>query len=178
MFGRINTTSVLAMSCDLVGHLAYSGTLEILGRVEGDITVSGKVIVGPSGCCISNIKADAVEIYGEVQGYVETIILRLGAGGKLIGDAKYKSIIMEEGAVFERVTDEGQAVPAADPCDAHPDGLAAVVDRSQVLATAGETVDPAVEKQPYGEPLPEPAPDKEVSQEKPPAKKPRFQTVF
>lgn len=178
MFGRTRThTSVLAMSCDFVGHLIYSGTLEILGRVEGDITVSGKVIVGPSGCCISNIKADAVEIYGEVQGNVETIFLKLGAGGKLVGNAKYRSIIMEEGSVFEKVVRDGEETPVDIDSATHPGGLAAIVGQSQKPPPAPEVMDTVAEKQICGDAAPDAA-DKESSDRESPSKKPRFQTVF
>jgi cytoskeletal protein CcmA (bactofilin family) len=173
---RRKQTSVLAMSSDFVGQLAYSGTLEILGRVEGDITVSGKVIVGPSGCCISNIKADAVEIYGEVQGNVDTMVLKLAAGGKLIGDAKYKSIIMEEGSVFEKLVSDHEETPAS-PVETEL-GYA-----GSVTSTVAEVQDPPPVQADMGagskKQLPgEVTADEEVPVKPEPSKKPRFQTVF
>ncbi|HHT84858.1 MAG: bactofilin family protein [Bacillota bacterium] len=177
MFGRTTSrkqTSVLAMSSDFVGHLAYSGTLEILGRVEGDITVSGKVIVGPSGSCISNIKADAVEIHGEVQGNVETMVLKLAAGGTLVGDAKYKSIIMEEGSVFQRIVPDAPEKPVETEAATHPGSPASTVSEGQGPTMAEEERDTVAEKQVREEA----ASDKEPQGKQVPGKKPCFQTVF
>lgn len=99
--------SVLDVSCDFVGNLTYSGTLEILGRVEGYVGVEGNVVLGPSGLLVGNLKADIVEIQGKVIGQVDTSVLKLSATGKLIGDATYDKILMEEGAVYKRIGSDG-----------------------------------------------------------------------
>jgi cytoskeletal protein CcmA (bactofilin family) len=173
MFGRDNRNkelSVLAMSCDFVGNLTYSGTLEILGRVEGDIAVNGKVIVGPSGSCIGNIRADVVEVLGEVQGKVESEVLKLTAGGRLVGDAIYSNIVMDEGSVFMRlVPDEDEHRSSLDP-EIQLDTVSQTDEADQSKDDEGKefclSQDSEIEPK-------EPKSPKDV-----PEKKPRFETVF
>ena len=59
-----------------------------------------------------NIKADAVEIYGEVQGNVDTMVLKLAAGGKLIGDASTRALYGRRFRVRKLVSDH-EETPAS-----------------------------------------------------------------
>ncbi len=101
-------TSVLGETCDFVGNVSYEGVLEVLGRVHGDLVVSGTVVVGSPGYCTGSIKADTLEIHGLVHGNVEVTILKIASNAQLVGNAIYQKILMAEGATFVKVLQDGE----------------------------------------------------------------------
>ncbi|MGI6604842.1 MAG: polymer-forming cytoskeletal protein [bacterium] len=77
------------------------GTLvEVYGKTEGSITGANRVVVAPTGCCKSSIKADQLDVAGEVFGDVDVEELVIRRAGRLHGRAKYKRLILTEGAIF------------------------------------------------------------------------------
>ncbi|HHV57213.1 MAG TPA: polymer-forming cytoskeletal protein [Firmicutes bacterium] len=74
--------------------------VEVYGRTEGSITGADKVIVAPTGCCKSNVKAAYLDIAGEVYGDVDVEELVIRRAGRLYGQVRYKKLILAEGAVF------------------------------------------------------------------------------
>ncbi len=110
---RHSRVSILGETCDIVGNMSYVGRLEVMGRVKGDVVVSGMVVIGCAGFCTGTIKADALEIHGTVHGDVKTTVLKLTSNAQLIGNAVYQKIVMAEGATFIKVLPEGEKLPEA-----------------------------------------------------------------
>jgi len=52
-------TSVIGAGTIVSGHVRGQGSLEILGRVEGDVSVTGNVVIGPAGRVRGNVSVSA-----------------------------------------------------------------------------------------------------------------------
>src|SRR5471030_2906806 len=65
------TTTVLTSDCEFKGALAFSGELELHGRLEGTIeSEGGALTVGEQALIKAEIKVNDVLIYGKVQGNI------------------------------------------------------------------------------------------------------------
>src|SRR5476649_1103620 len=73
------TTTVLTSDCEFKGALAFSGELELQGRLEGTIeSEGGALTVGEQALIKAEIKVNDVLIYGKVQGNVRSEERRVG----------------------------------------------------------------------------------------------------
>jgi cytoskeletal protein CcmA (bactofilin family) len=112
------TTTVLTAETEFKGVLAFSGELQLHGRLEGSIEAdSGTLTVGETAVIKADIVAKDVIIYGKVQGNIKTEgKLELRGKAQLFGDVKANRFLVEDGATFvgrsESLT--GKSDPAAD----------------------------------------------------------------
>src|SRR5271168_2841392 len=68
--GTRNTT-VLTADCEFKGALAFSGELQLHGRLEGTIeSEGGTLTIGEEAMIKAEIKVNDVLIYGKVQGNI------------------------------------------------------------------------------------------------------------
>jgi cytoskeletal protein CcmA (bactofilin family) len=92
--------SVIGPATVVSGHVRGEGSLEILGRVEGDVTITGGVVVGPSGRVRGNISAAELTVAGQVQGDLrgsEVVLVERGA--RVVGDIASPRIGIAPGAL-------------------------------------------------------------------------------
>ena len=103
---------------ELEGKLNFTGSVRLDGRVTGQITSQGLLIIGPAGRIQSDIQVETVIICGEVRGEVvasEKIELRPPA--KVFGTLTTPSLTIHEGVLFEgncRMTNRAKADPEDD----------------------------------------------------------------
>lgn len=90
------------------GSLTSSSDTDIGGRIEGNITVEGRLNLGPSALISGNIRAGSCKIEGLVEGKVEvTEDLELGPTGRLNADILAGKRIYLAGQVYGNVTTPG-----------------------------------------------------------------------
>ncbi|HEY4105781.1 MAG TPA: polymer-forming cytoskeletal protein [Polyangiaceae bacterium] len=109
-------SSVIGASTVVSGHVRGEGSLEILGRVEGDVTVTGEVVVGASGRVRGSVSGTQLTVSGQVQGDLrgsEVVLVERGA--RVAGDIASPRIGIAPGAfVRGHVQTDGEAaLPAA-----------------------------------------------------------------
>lgn len=92
-------------------NLAPGGLMEIRGTVRGDIYHQGRLVVGVTGFCESNVVATFVEVAGEVHGSVQAEKLVIHSTGRVYGRANYKNLVMRDGGLLEQPTPE---IPVAE----------------------------------------------------------------
>jgi cytoskeletal protein CcmA (bactofilin family) len=96
------------------GSLTSSSDTDIGGRIEGNITVEGRLNLGPSALISGNIRAGSCKIEGLVEGKVEcTEDLELGPTGRLNADVLAGKRIYLAGQVYGNVTTPGMLRLAA-----------------------------------------------------------------
>jgi cytoskeletal protein CcmA (bactofilin family) len=108
--------SVISSSAVIRGNVRGDGSLEILGRVEGDVGVTGDLSIGPDAVVVGALSGARVIIGGSVQGDVTgTEVVLIGETGRVIGDLSAPRIGMSEGAHVRGGvrTDGMSAAPAA-----------------------------------------------------------------
>ena len=83
------------------GRVSGDGNLVIEGRVEGEISVRGDLLIDQGGSVVSDIDAHAVVIGGSLEGDVSaTGTVSVRAGARVRGDLRGSEVTLEEGAEF------------------------------------------------------------------------------
>ncbi len=95
-----NTRSVLASDLRITGEIVSSGTLEVLGEIDGTLSAKG-VIIGAEGRVTGTVTADSIEVKGRLDGKVEAKEFTLRAAAQVAADVSYTHLIIESGATIE-----------------------------------------------------------------------------
>jgi cytoskeletal protein CcmA (bactofilin family) len=95
-----NTRSILSSDLRIVGEITSTGTVEILGEVEGSIAAHG-LIIGGEGSVSGQVTADSVEVKGKLDGRVDSKSFTLRAAAQVAADISYSSLVIESGAQIE-----------------------------------------------------------------------------
>ena len=94
--------TLVGKDTQIKGTISAGGTVRVDGRVEGEITAKGDIIVGEAGEVKAQIKARNANIAGIVYGDMDVDDkLELSPTAKLYGDIKTGTLIIGEGAVFK-----------------------------------------------------------------------------
>jgi len=94
--------SVIGRGTVVRGNVRGSGSLEILGRVEGDVSVSGELVIGEDGAVRGSVSGSHITCSGAVQGDVrgsEAVLLERGA--RVVGDLTAPRIGVATGALVK-----------------------------------------------------------------------------
>ena len=99
--GTKNTT-VLTADCEFKGAMAFSGELQLHGRLEGTIeSEGGTLTIGEEAMIKAEIKVNDVLIYGKVQGNVyATGRVELRGKAEVYGDLHCNRLAMDDGVIF------------------------------------------------------------------------------
>lgn len=93
--------NTLAAGTNVKGNISTETDFRLDGKVEGDVSCTGKIVIGPKGCVTGNITADNAEILGEVEGSVRVSAkLSLKATAVIKGDIFAQSLEIEPNAQF------------------------------------------------------------------------------
>jgi len=95
-------TTVLTADCEFKGAMAFSGELQLHGRLEGTIeSEGGTLTIGEEAMIKAEIKVNDVLIYGKVQGNVyATGRVELRGKAEVYGDLHCNRLAMDDGVVF------------------------------------------------------------------------------
>ena len=87
------------------GSMTSGSETEIAGRIEGDVTVDGRLYLMPSALVTGNVRAASCKIEGLVEGKVDcSQELELGQTGRLKADAMAGKRVNLAGQVFGNVS--------------------------------------------------------------------------
>ena len=109
---EVKISTLIGKGCELSGDFTAQGSARIDGKIDGNVTVTGSLLVGAGGTINGNITADSVLIGGEVVGGITAPEkAELTATAKVLGDIATKVIVIDEHAVFQGKVDMNQTVP-------------------------------------------------------------------
>ena len=99
--GGKNAT-VLTADCEFKGAMAFSGELQLHGRLEGTIeSEGGTLTIGEEAMIKAEIKVNDVLVYGKVQGNIyATGRVELRGKAEVYGDLHCNRLAMDDGVVF------------------------------------------------------------------------------
>lgn len=98
--GDIET--VIGKNTKIQGEVSGTGNLRIDGEIEGELKLSGSVIVGETGMVTGNVSARSLDVSGTVHGNAQTEEgLTIHTTGQLIGDVKVNAFQIEDGGIFK-----------------------------------------------------------------------------
>jgi cytoskeletal protein CcmA (bactofilin family) len=119
MFQKTNKNSAVdSASINLIGNgtsitgdIKSNGDVRIDGSLKGNIVITGKLVVGPSGNIEGNVTCQNADISGEIHGKVTVSeLLSLKASAKLLGDIITGKISIEPNATFTGTCNMGAVV--------------------------------------------------------------------
>jgi len=111
--------TVLASGCAVSGRVA-GRDLDVLGRFEGDLELSGRVHVAPGSHVKGRVRANLVEIDGDFEGEVRAETLRVGAGASARGKFFSGRLAIADGARLEGDVNPTESAREATPAPAAP----------------------------------------------------------
>lgn len=84
------------------GTLVIHGRLRIHGSFEGELEVTGDVVIGTTGRVVAPIKATTVHVSGAVKGnLVVEQHVEISETGKVWGDISSRALLIEPGGLFQ-----------------------------------------------------------------------------
>lgn len=95
-----NTRSILAADLKIVGDVRSSGSVELMGEVEGTLEAHS-LIIGGDGFVAGDVAAESVEIKGRLSGQIASQNLTLRAAAQVTANVGYSTVVIESGAQIE-----------------------------------------------------------------------------
>ena len=96
---------------EIHGQFKCSNNVRIDGVLKGDLSTSGKLVLGPTGIITGDIICENAEIEGNIEGRISVKqILSLKASSKVEGDIFTDKISIEPGAVFTGTCNMGKVM--------------------------------------------------------------------
>lgn len=95
-----NTKSTFAADLKITGDVRSSGSIEILGEVEGTVQAQS-LTIGGDGWMSGDISADTVDIKGRQSGQIASRELTLRAAAQVTANVSYSTLVIESGAQIE-----------------------------------------------------------------------------
>lgn len=100
--------SVVGPGTEITGEVEVRGDLRVEGRIEGDVSTKGEVVVSDRGSLKGTVEADAVVVEGRIEGKVRARqVARFKAGCRVTADVESPAVELEEGGRFEGRIDMG-----------------------------------------------------------------------
>lgn len=94
--------TIISNGVKIEGTLNSEGNVRIDGSIFGNINVNGNITAGESSELKGEIKARNIILNGKAEGKIfVTEKLRLEPKSKLVGDLTAKTLVIDEGAIFE-----------------------------------------------------------------------------
>lgn len=93
--------NIIGKGTTIKGDIDCNGDMRIDGKVTGNIQISGKIVIGPSGDIKGQINCKNSEIEGKVEGKIfvnELLVLKNTAS--ILGDIATSKLAIEPGAMF------------------------------------------------------------------------------
>lgn len=108
--------NALTQGSKIVGNISADSDFRIDGLIEGDLSCTGKVVIGEAGRVKGTIVCQNAEILGLMDGKIRCgQQLSLRSSGKIQGDVQTKTLIVEPGAIFNGTCSMGAAKVAEVP---------------------------------------------------------------
>jgi cytoskeletal protein CcmA (bactofilin family) len=111
--------SVISSEVEIIGTVKTSGSIQVEGRIDGEILSEGDVGIGKSGSVKGNLQVNSVTVAGTVQGNINAKDrIELKSTARLMGDIKAKRLAVEDGVTFvgkSEVNPSGQPIKLDEP---------------------------------------------------------------
>ena len=93
------------------GEITSDSDLRIDGRIDGNLSCKGKLVLGPEGTIKGEVFCQNAEIMGKVEGKMQvTELLSLKSTAKIQGDIKTSRLAIEPNAIFSGTCDMAKSV--------------------------------------------------------------------
>lgn len=93
-------STLIGLGYEINGEVTGKSVIRIDGKVNGNVTTEGGLILGDKGMIIGNVKTTSAIIYGTVSGNVEALQLEIKKTGIVNGDINTETLEIELGAQY------------------------------------------------------------------------------
>lgn len=99
-YGKV--TVFIGQGSDIEGKHTFTGTVLLNGKLQGELTTTGALIVNDKGSVNGAVRAQSVLVMGEVMGHVQASErVELKPSARVFADLEAPVVVIEEGALFE-----------------------------------------------------------------------------
>ena len=125
--------TIVGQGAKLEGTVVSAGSLRIDGQIKGQVSAEGDVMLSPQALVEADIRAQNVSVAGRFKG---TIVVKgraeIARGGRVDGDITSKTLVVEEGAIFQGQSIMDQQAPAAQAAPAGQASKAEAAEEAKV----------------------------------------------
>lgn len=108
----VKITTIIGKDAECNGDFNAEGSVRIDGTINGNVTVTGTLIVGATGSINGDVEAHSTIVGGEIIGDVRvTDRTELTSTARLIGNITTVVIVIDENAIFQGSCNMNQEVP-------------------------------------------------------------------
>jgi cytoskeletal protein CcmA (bactofilin family) len=118
MAGEEREVTIVGQGASLEGSIVASGSMRVDGKVKGQINADGDVILSPQCQVDADITAENVTVAGKFKGSITVKgTAELTRGGRVDGNVTSKTLIVQEGGIFQgqSIMDQQAAQAAQTP---------------------------------------------------------------
>lgn len=99
---EVQITTIIGSGSECNGDFNAEGSIRVDGTIQGNVTVSGTLIVGVAGYINGDVSASVVIVGGEINGNVNAPDkTELTSTARMIGDIVTNTIVIDERAIFQ-----------------------------------------------------------------------------
>jgi cytoskeletal protein CcmA (bactofilin family) len=106
--------TIVGQGAKLEGTVVSAGSLRIDGQIKGQVNADGDVVLSPQSAVEADIRAQNVSVAGRFKG---SIVVKgraeIARGGRVDGNITSKTLVIEEGAIFQGQSIMDQQTQAA-----------------------------------------------------------------
>ncbi len=94
-------TNILALGTEIIGEIKTDGDIRLDGKLKGNLTAQGKIVLGATGIIDGDINCKNALIEGKLDGKIVVAeLLSLSATAKVHGEVITAKLAVESGAIF------------------------------------------------------------------------------
>lgn len=110
--------TLIAEDIEIVGSVKCESDIHIDGKLNGDLTATGKVSIGASATVKGNISVECITVMGQVNGNITAKDrIELKSTARLNGDIRARRLTVEDGVSF---VGKSEVNPAGSPARQAP----------------------------------------------------------
>ena len=155
----MTSQSTISATTVVRGNIGGEGSLEIFGRVEGNVSMTGQVIVAADAAVKGNVTATEIQVAGAIAGNLTASdVLMLNPGARVVGDLSGARIGIAEGALVRGLVRTEGEPPLAKPVPVAAARPAAAPAKPAAAASPARAAFPSPAARPAPAPAARPAP--------------------
>jgi len=98
--GTNASKSILGSDLKITGEVSSSGTVEVFGEIDGNLSAD-IMTIGQTGRVSGSVTAGAVEVLGHIDGKVTSDSFTMRASAQVTAEVTYSTLIIESGAQID-----------------------------------------------------------------------------
>src|SRR5687768_16975063 len=110
--------NVLNSDVEIKGNVKFAGELTLEGKLEGEVSSDGTLIIGETGLVNGNVSAGIVSVRGKINGNITARDkIEIKSKAEVFGDIRSAKLAIEEGVTFVGKTEvnPNKLAPSAPP---------------------------------------------------------------